>query len=202
MESKRKILTLPILIVAIIIIVIGFFGFYQKKSKTFSKLISVTGVIVDLETNKPLNNLFVKADENRVITDQNGIFKFEKIPSDAILLINGGSLYEDVSIPVSGRTNINFFLSSKLLSIFRDIESYEQNRQYRKLYELFSDDIKKHYSQDEYIQLKNYWRDDIIAKKNYNIFRLVIDRSSIKKISGKQASAMASYEWSKDGQKF
>ena len=161
--------------------------------------INVSGTVIDLETNRPLSGISVVEGNKRIITKEDGLFEFDQVSSNGTLVINGGLLYEDVYIPISNRKNIEIFLSDKILTTLRDLENYEQNRQYRKLYSILSGEIKGKYTEEEYLKLKNTWRDDITVGKEYNLFKIAVDRSSLKRVSDQQASVSAVYQWGKDG---
>ncbi|TSC91948.1 MAG: hypothetical protein CEN90_63 [Parcubacteria group bacterium Licking1014_17] len=184
---------------AVLALVIILLAFNNKESRNNgNNLITVYGNVLNARDNLPLGSVTVQSGESRSVTDYQGKFVLLNVPRDGEIRIESGNLYEEVIIPINGRSNITVYLDGDLLGIFRDIERYENNRQYSKIYDLFTPDLKKHYTLDAYLKKKNSWRDNITEGKNYDGFKMEFLRHTVK--GGNSSSIITvttKYSWLK-----
>jgi len=174
LNKKTKIV---IGIICIIIAVIGIATIYFQNSITKPKKIKFSGIVIDRETQKPIEGLIIRVDNQKTNTDKYGKFTLQSIYDNQILIINSKNQYQDVQIPINHNTNLKIWLSNRQLALIEDIVNYEKHRQYSQIYQLFSVNLKKQFSKDEYLNLKNNWFDRITQKNQY-ILDIKIDPST------------------------
>lgn len=123
--------------------------------------ITVEGQVYDLETDNPLVDVEVNSlidGQMDIKTNDKGEFSIEVWDDDTLILV-GSDFFEEVRIPVKKRKSIEIGIESSVLSFMRQIEDAERFRKYRTLYQFLSEEQKEELSEDEYLVLKNSWRD-------------------------------------------
>jgi len=123
--------------------------------------ITVEGRVYDLETDNPLVDVEVNSlidGQLDLKTDKEGKFSIEVWDDDTLVLV-GRDFFEEVRIPVKKRKSIDIGIESSVLSFMRQIEDAERFRKYRTLYQFLSEEQKEELSEDEYLVVKNSWRD-------------------------------------------
>ncbi|MCD4811005.1 carboxypeptidase-like regulatory domain-containing protein [bacterium] len=123
--------------------------------------ITVEGRVYDLETDSPLKGVEVNSlidGETDTKTDERGEFSLEVWDDDTLVLV-GSDFFEEVRIPVKKRKSIDIGIESSVLEFSRQIEDAERFRKYRILYQYLEAEQKEEYTEDEYLAVKNSWRD-------------------------------------------
>lgn len=187
-----------ILLIVGILIVVGISIVLLVTKKEEPTIIDIKGTIYDIETMLPLANVSIVVGEKRTVSGLDGKFEIKQIPSNSNIEISSAGLYETMVVPVKGRTEIDIYMSSEILSLLRDVKMYEENRQYRKLYELLSEKIKSDMDIDTFLAEKNAWRDDIVANGAYSKFEFFPKYETLKRNSSESVEISVKYIWSGD----
>lgn len=174
LNKKTKII-LGIVCITIAIVGISIINFRNNISTP--KKINFSGTVLDRETKKPIEGLIIKVDNQKTNTDKFGKFTLQNIYNNQTIIINSKNQYQDVQIPINRNTSLKIWLSNKQLALIDDLINYEKYRQYDKIYQLFSNDLKKQLSLQDYLNLKNNWFDRI-TEKNKNNLDIKIDPST------------------------
>lgn len=156
MKSKIK---KTILIISGIILLIFLVVGVIVWQKTQTKFQPFSGRIIEAISKKPLLDIDVQIDSQRTKTDGEGKFYFEKVLKNGIIIIKGPGVFKEMKIPITGRKYIEITIDNSLFNLFIYLEKYEQDRQYRKIYQLFHPDVKALYSEEQYLKDKNAWQD-------------------------------------------
>ncbi len=152
--KQRKII-ITALIVLLIFSCLFLFRIIQKKEK-FQPLF---GKVVEAVSRNPIAGLDIIVDSLQTKTNANGEFHFEKVSKNGKILIKGPGVFKETIIPVANRKYLEIAIDNSLFNLFIYLEKYEQDRQYRKIYQIFHPDIKAIYPEERYLAEKNAWRD-------------------------------------------
>jgi len=155
---KHKIKKL-ILIVFGIIFLAAMVGLIVAWQKTQTKFQSLSGKVIDAISKEPLQNIDIQTDSLFAKTNEKGEFHFEKVLKNGKIKVKGRGLFKEILIPIAGKKYIEIAVDNSLFNLFIYLEKWEEDRQYRKIYQIFHPDIKAIYSEEQYLKDKNFWRD-------------------------------------------
>lgn len=146
--------------------------------------ITLQGTILNLDTNTPFSNIKIIASENnsQTLADRQGQFILDDYIPNTPIELSEGLLYNVVTL-IPNDKNITVNISPQLITIIDNINIYERQRQYKKLYSLLSKNRQEEIALDKYLQQKNDWRDELTAKSEQIMISYVLDYRSLKPIT-------------------
>ncbi|MCD4756608.1 carboxypeptidase-like regulatory domain-containing protein [bacterium] len=154
-----KLLRIILLLGVVGLLIFSFVKFLNREIP--AERIEVEGRVFDLDTEEPLEgvevNSLIEGDLD-ILTDAQGEFSLEVWNDDTLVLV-GKDFFEEVKIPVKKRENIEIGIESSVLVFLRQVEEAERFRKYRILYQFLAEEQKEEWSEEEYLALKNSWRD-------------------------------------------